>query len=194
MFKVLHNDPFSSHQECMLIGLFDKPEKFTGTLEPLDDYFQGELTELVKLGDVSAKLKSVSVVHSLGRTNMKRLVFVGLGKEKELRFDQLKEAFGIAFKQTKAMKVKSLSVSLDSFCTERLAEVDVAHALSEAYALATYEFAHYKQKSNEPDVEVDTFDVFTHADQSEIKAALFVGDTLGIGTNCARTLVNIPEI
>ncbi|MBS4208544.1 leucyl aminopeptidase [Bacillus sp. FJAT-50079] len=192
MFKVIHNDPFSSHQECMLIGLFDKPEKFTGILEPLDGLFQGELTELVKSGDVSAKLKSVSVVHSLGRANMKRLIFIGLGKEKELTFDQLREAFGIAFKKTKAIKVKSISVAFDSFCSERLVEVDVAHALSEAFALATYEFAIYKQKSNEPDVDVSAFEVFTKADQSEIKAALFVGDALGKGTNFARSLVNTP--
>ena len=82
MFKVINTNPFASNQECMFIGLFDQPEKFSGMLQELDENFGNELTELVKTGDISAKSKEVSVIHGLGRSGIKRLIFIGLGKEK----------------------------------------------------------------------------------------------------------------
>ncbi len=30
MFTVKHEDPFVSQQECLVIGLWDQPEKFAG--------------------------------------------------------------------------------------------------------------------------------------------------------------------
>ncbi|HEY4554308.1 MAG TPA: leucyl aminopeptidase [Bacillaceae bacterium] len=192
MFHVKNNNPFESRGECMLVGLIDQPEKFGGSLNDLDETFGGALTELVKSGDLSAKQKKVSIVHSLGKTGIKRYVFVGLGKEKDVSFDLFKEALGKAFKEVKKMKVDSLSVALDSFMISAISQADAAHAIGEAYTLATYEFPGYKQKSNEPEVEVERIDVFTEADQDEILAAIRVGRALGEGTNSARTLVNTP--
>lgn len=193
MYQVTNKNPFESVQECMLIGLFDKPEKFSGVLQPLDDSFQGGLTELVKSGDISAKLKKVSVVHSLGKTDIKRNLFIGLGKEKNITFDHVREAFGVAFKKAKSLKLHSMSIALDTFVNEKITALDVAHALSEASILATYEFAGYKKKSNEPEVDITQVEVFTNSEQEAIKAALLVGDAHGKGTNLARTLVNTPS-
>ena len=60
--------------------------------------FDGQLTELVKAGDISAKFKNISKVHSFGKIAAKRIWFVGLGKEKDFTFEKLSEAFGKAFK------------------------------------------------------------------------------------------------
>ncbi|MEK3887724.1 leucyl aminopeptidase [Bacillus sp. FSL K6-3431] len=193
MYHVNNKNPFESVQECMLIGLFDKTEKFSGKLETLDESFQKGLTDLVKSGDISAKLKKISIVHSLGKTEIKRIIFIGLGKEKEITFDQAREAFGVAFKKAKSLKIHSISVALDTFVCERIPVEDAAHVLSEAATLATYEFAGYKQKSNEPDVDIETIEVFTDEEVDVIKAALYVGHAHGKGTNAARTLVNTPS-
>ncbi|MDV2888102.1 M17 family peptidase N-terminal domain-containing protein, partial [Alkalihalophilus pseudofirmus] len=84
MFHVKRELDLTAEHEGLVIGLFDKPEKFSGSLAKLDERFEGQLTELVKSGDISAKLKRISKVHSLGKTTAKRIWFVGLGKEKEL--------------------------------------------------------------------------------------------------------------
>lgn len=193
MFHVINDNPFESKQECMLIGLYDKPEKFTGDLEHLDNEFQSGLTELVKSGDISAKLNKVSLVHSLGKSDIKRFIFVGLGKEKEVTFDQVREAFGFACKKAKELRVSSISVALDTIVCDQITPEEAAQAISEAYTLAVYTFDGYKQQSNEPEVVITKFDVLTNADHDEIKAALFVGNALGKGTNTARTLVNTPS-
>ncbi|WHY66189.1 leucyl aminopeptidase [Neobacillus sp. SuZ13] len=193
MFDVKKELELSTEHEGLVIGLFDKPEKFTGILALLDEAFNGQLKELVKSGDISAKLKSINKVHSLGKIGSKRIWFVGLGKEKEFTFDKLKSAFGRLFKEVKANKLEEAAVYLDSFTTEQVDGLDAAHALSEAFVLSTYQFEGYKQKSNEPEKKLDHLTIYCDSlDGEEILASLTVGHAFGKGTNSARTLVNIP--
>jgi leucyl aminopeptidase len=193
MFQVKNELDFSNAHEGLVIGLFDKPEKFAGSLSKLDDFFNGQLTELVKLGDISAKGKSINKVHSFGKIGSKRIWFVGLGREKELTFEKLRDAYGKLFKEVKKAKLEELAIHLDSFITEQMDGLDAAHALSEAFTLSTYRFEGYKQRSNEPDKKLESLTIYSEAfDQKDIHSALTVGNAFGKGTNSARTLVNIP--
>jgi leucyl aminopeptidase len=193
MFDVKKEMDFSAAHEGLIIGVFDKQEKFSGPLEKLDQQFEGQLTELVKSGDISAKFKNSNKVHSFGKIGSKRIWFVGLGKEKEISFEKISEALGKVFKAVKASKLKEIAVFLDSFTSEKVNELEAAHAVSEAFALATYQFNGYKQKSNEPEKKVEKITVYSeNHDLEDIKASLTVGHAFGNGTNSARTLVNIP--
>ena len=106
MFYIEKELELSKEHEGLVIGLFDKPEKFTGILAMLDEKFNGQLSELVKTGDISAKLKITSKIHSLGNIGAKRIWFVGLGKEKEFTFEKLESAFGRLFKDEKPVRSK----------------------------------------------------------------------------------------
>lgn len=193
MFKIEDHFQLSNQHESIIIGLFDKPEKFGRDLAQLDESFSGQLTELVKSGDLSAKYKNINKIHTLGKIGAKRIYFVGLGKEKDLTFEKLRDAFGKLFKQMKAAKIEETAILLGSFLSEKIDSLDAAHALSEAFTLATYQFEGYKQKSNEPEKTVNSFTIYTDStDKDEILAALEVGQVFGNGVNSARTLVNIP--
>lgn len=193
MFQVKNDFDFSNAHEGLVIGLFDKPEKFAGSLTKLDGLFEGQLTELVRLGDISAKGKSINKVHSFGKIGSKRIWFVGLGKERELTFEKLRDTFGMLFKEVKKAKIEELAILLDSFTNEQVAGLDAAHALSEAFTLSTYHFEGYKQKSNEPERKLTDITIYSEiCDEEDIQASLTVGHAFGKGTNSARTLVNIP--
>ena len=176
MFTVINEIDFSTAHEGMIIGLFDKPEKFSGSLAKLDELFDGQLTELVKAGDVSAKYKKISKVHSFGKIAAKRIWFVGLGKEKEFTFERLNEALGKAFKAVKASKLQETAILLDTFITEAVDGLEAAHAAGEAFSLATYQFHGYKQKSNEPEKKIEKITVYSEGvDKEDIQASLTVG-------------------
>lgn len=193
MFHVKSNYDFSNVHENMVIGLFDKPEKFTGPLSKLDDLFEGQLRELVKVGDISGKFKSISKVHSFGKTGARRIWFVGLGKEKELSYHKLSEVLGKLFKNLKESKQEEAAFLLESFSTEQVEGLEVPSALSEAFTLATYHFEGYKQKSNEPEKRLENITVYSeNFEKEDVQASLAVGYAFGKGTNSARTLVNTP--
>jgi leucyl aminopeptidase len=193
MFIVKNKWPLTEDHESLIIGLFDQHVKFDGKLAELDHLFAGELTELVKTGDISAKNKKVSRIHTFGKLASKRIYFVGLGKEKDLSFELLREAYGAVFKSMKDTKLVETAVYLDSFTSDKIDILDAAHALSEAFTLSTYQFDGYKQKSNEPEKNIERITVYSEsADEEDLKASLTVGYVYGKATNSARTLVNTP--
>lgn len=192
MFNVQKKIRLTENADCLLIGVFDHPIKLKGIGELADEKLNGQLTELVKAGEISAKKKSVSTIHTLGILGVKKLIFVGLGKEKELTFELLREAFGKASKVVQASRATSLSLALDTFTTEKVNELDAAHAFAEAFELATYQFTGYKQKSNQVEKKITLFTIFSEGDHEEIVASLHVGRVFGKATNSARTLVNTP--
>ncbi len=193
MFSVKSEWSYETEHECLIIGIFEKPEKFGGPLAELDKQFEGHLSELVKSGDLSAKKNTVSKVHTFGKIAAKRLFVVGLGKEKEYSFEGLREALGKTFKAVDAVKLQEAAIYLDSFINENVDAFDAAHAASEALTLATYRFDGYKQKGNEPEKKIESLVVYCEAvDKVEVQASLTVGYAHGKGTNSARTLVNLP--
>ncbi|MGJ7920096.1 leucyl aminopeptidase [Neobacillus sp. LXY-4] len=193
MFQVKSKWESTNYHEVLFIGVFERTTKFAGLLAELDGFLDGQLTELFKNNDISAKKKTVTVVHTLGKLKTKKLVFVGLGKERELTFELLREVFGRAFKKVQKLKPADVALGLDSFIGGQLDILDVAHAAGEAFCLSTYQFEGYKQKSNEPEKKIKLITIYSDEnDAEEILAALTVGAIYGKGTNSARTLVNIP--
>ncbi|EIJ80701.1 leucyl aminopeptidase [Bacillus methanolicus PB1] len=193
MFQVKKEIDFANEHESLVIGIFDKPTIFDGRLADLDKIFEGQLIGLVKSGDISAKKKVISVIHTFGKSGAKRLIFVGLGNEMKFSFEFLKEALGRTFKKIKEAKLCETAIFLDSFTAGSVDVQDAAHAVSESFALATYQFKGYKQKSNEPAIKLETINVYAGgAVENEIRASLTVGFAYGRGTNSARTLVNMP--
>ena len=192
MFKVYHENPCRIQMPVLVTGAFNHPVTLAEILSDADRIMNGKLQELAKKGDISARKKKVSTLHTLGFIPPERLVFIGLGKQKELTFEELKEAFGKMFQKVEANGWTEIGVDLASFLTDDITVEDAAHALGEAFALSTYQFEGYKQKKNEPDKKIEAIAVYTEADKNLVESSLFVGFTYGKGTNSARTLVNLP--
>ena len=192
MFTVKNTLDFEKNEECLLIGVFDKPVKFSGVGEMADIQLSGHLTELVKSGDISAKRKAVTTIHTLGQIGTKRLILVGLGKDKDLTFETLREALGKARREANRFRIQEVSIALDTFVSDELDVLDAAHAFSESFELAGYRFEGYKQKPNLTEKQIESVTVYTEADTDEVGAALHVGRIFGRATNSARTLVNTP--
>ncbi|MEM5010930.1 leucyl aminopeptidase [Niallia taxi] len=192
MFTLKQEWNFADKLECIVIGLFEKSIKLEGQLAELDEAFDGELTNLLKESDLSAKKKQIHIVHTFGKIGAKRIVFAGLGKQKELSFHDLQEVYGAVFQELSKWKYQQAAVLLNSFSNDALDSLDAAHALAEAFALSTYEYTGYKQKSNEPEKKIEEIILYSETDEEEVRAAANVGYTYGNGTNSARTLVNLP--
>lgn len=81
MFQV--QKELASH-EAVIVALFEG-EKASNFVKELDEAFDGQLQVLLEEKELSAKKKAISKVHSLGKTNVKRYYFVGLGKKKHIQ-------------------------------------------------------------------------------------------------------------
>ncbi|MGM7722549.1 leucyl aminopeptidase [Metabacillus sp. Hm71] len=191
MFKVHNKLELNKMNETFIIGMFQQNRKLSGLAAELDQLLDGQITELMKEGDLSTKQKSITKLHTLGRLEIKRIFFVGLGKE--LTFADGREVFGKLFKTVQQAKLQDVTIALDTFVTEDFDRSEAAYTLAEAFALSTYKIVDYKQKSNEPEKNIETINVVIDGEElDEIKTALEVGYAFGNGTNSARTLTNMP--
>nr|WP_017552792.1 M17 family peptidase N-terminal domain-containing protein [Heyndrickxia coagulans] len=163
MFELGKGDPLECLEDCLVIGLQQVPKKFGGLLGGLDNRFGGALTELVKSGDLSARAGSLSVIHTLGKLPVKRLLFIGLGNPKELRKEHLKRMFGKAVKHIWKMRWPTAAVFLDTFCAGTVSVKEAAQMLGEAVPMATYRFAGYKGQPNIPEVQLEKVAVYIQA-------------------------------
>ncbi|WP_207369078.1 M17 family peptidase N-terminal domain-containing protein [Heyndrickxia coagulans] len=163
MFELGKGDPLECREDCLVIGLQQVPKKFGGLLGGLDNRFGGALTELVKSGDLSARAGSLSVIHTLGKLPVKRLLFIGLGNPKELRKEHLKRMFGKAVKHIRKMRWPTAAVFLDTFCAGAISGEEAAQMLGEAVPMATYRFAGYKGQPNIPEVQLEKVAVYIQA-------------------------------
>lgn len=68
----------------MIVALFEE-EKMSSFVQELDKAFEGQLQVLLEEKELSTKKKAISKVHSLGKTDVKRYYFVGLGKKNLIR-------------------------------------------------------------------------------------------------------------
>lgn len=192
MFTVQNHTDFTERQTAIIVGLSEKNKKVEGLLGELDAQLDGQITDLLKEGDISSKKNKIAKIHTFGKTSFKRIFVVGLGREEKLNFEELRKVFGRVAKTIQESKYMSVAVALDTFLTDKMDALDAAHALGEAIPMATYMYDGYKKKSNEPEVKLADVMVITDVDSGEIQASLKVGYHFGTGTNSARTLVNLP--
>src|SRR5690554_6049918 len=193
MFEIKKGWPLSEAEELVLIGLFDQPEVFEQEGWEKTRNLTDQLKELLHTGDLSKKMGQITTVFTLGLAPAKRILFVGLGKKKELTTETLKETFGKAFQTAQKMRIGSISVVIDSFVSEKHSVSEVGQLLGEAFALSLYQFPGYKKKSNLPEVNIENVRIYTGTEGEELEDSLRYGYIYGKATNSARTLVNTPH-
>lgn len=193
MFEIKKGWPLSEAEELVLIGLFDQPEVFEQEGWEKTRNLTDQLKELLHTGDLSKKMGQITTVFTLGLAPAKRILFVGLGKKKELTTETLKETFGKAFQTAQKMRIGSISVAIDSFVSEKHSVSEVGQLLGEAFALSLYQFPGYKKKSNLPEVNIENVRIYTGTEGEELEDSLRYGYIYGKATNSARTLVNTPH-
>ena len=76
---------------------------------------------------------------------MKRYYFVGLGKKESYTTETLRSALGKTFKTLQAAKVQDAAILLDSFVTEKLDAIDVAHIAAEVQGLVHMSYKRINQ-------------------------------------------------
>ena len=157
--------------------------------------FYGEAIDgWVAAGDVSTGLKKITKLPFIKEHSaLKRVLFVGLGDQKTLSKEQLRQAFGIVGKELKSLKVKNYSIWLESFTTKNINIIDVAFLAGEGIGLGYYTIPHYKTTSNEIDPRLDDVYLVTEAADLEAVVANYeMGIIYADAVNEARSLINLP--
>jgi leucyl aminopeptidase len=193
-FNVKCGDSDKLRSACVVVGV-SAPRRLSAAAERLDKASRGQLTELLKSGDIGTDCGDTTLVHSpRGRIQASRILVVGCGKDQELS----PKAF---IKITRAA-ARALKKSGASDALSYLAELDVedrdlawkAQQIVMASRDAVYRFDELKSANKTPKRQLRRLSVAvsSHEHADAAKVGMENGVAVANGMDLARTLGNRP--
>ena len=192
--NVKHGDSDKLRSSCVVVGI-SAPKRLSAAAERLDKASRGQLTDLLKSGDINTDCGKTTLIHSpQDRIEAKRILVVGCGKEKHLTPK--------AFIQIATAAAQCLQTSSITDALSYLAELDVedrdlawkAQQIAVASRDVVYRFDELKSDAKPPKKPLRRLSVAVssrdHVD--EAKAGVTNGIAIANGMDLARTLGNRP--
>lgn len=177
--------------DVLVVGVPDHPENVEGW-QAFAESFHPQLTDWIKTKDVKQERNQLTKFPAFQKENYARVYFIGVGRQKDLQENDLRELFAVIGKALRKDRMRSVAVWTAPFTNDALTCEDVGFLAAEGIVLGGYQYEGFKTSSNEIDVELESLVILTEADAQEVKAAAEVGLIHAHAVNEARTLVNMP--
>ena len=193
-FSVKTGDADKQRSACLVVGVFS-PRRLSPAAERLDKASRGQLSALLKRGDIDAACGKTTLVHHLkGRVQCERVLVVGCGKARE--FD------GRAYLKAARAAARTLDQSAATEAVSYLPELDVeGHSLAWkcrqavlASHDAAYRFDELKSDAKPPRKPLRklAIGVSDKTDAAEARQGVKEGRAIAAGVERARRLGNLP--
>jgi len=180
--------------DTILLGIFDNVKKTSGDLGGIDKSLKGEITKLIKQGEIKGKLSEITVIHSLGNNPAGRVAIIGLGKSEELTPDKIRIAIADACRALRKKGAKQIDITLMGVGVNEITAQSSAQAIVEGALLGLYTFNQHKtKKSEQGEIERLVIIIPNSKEKSEVQRGVSNGQILAEATNMARDMVNEPS-
>ena len=187
--SVRRTDPTTVECDALVVPLL-KTERVPRSLRTLDAATAGLIGSYLKSGDLTGKEGEVQSLPTEGVAGG-RLIFVGLGSDRELDPEGLRRAGGRALRALGRAKAKRAAVLVPSL--RRMGADAVGQALAEGLILGAYRFDKYKTLDEPPPV-LESCELIP-ADERQsapMRRGARIGEIVATSTNFARELSNEP--
>jgi leucyl aminopeptidase len=192
-FSIKSGSPEKQRSACVVIGVFE-PRKLSLAGDLIDRISNGYLSDIIRRGDMEGKLGSTLLLHNVPNTLCDRVLLVGLGKEREFRDKEYREAFGSAIKTLNDTGSMEASVYLTELPVKKR---DIAWKIEQAVIASTesvYRFDRLKSKHDEVRRPLRRL-VLSVPRRNELaigEEAVQRGIAIAEGMNLAKDLGNLP--
>jgi leucyl aminopeptidase len=192
-FSIKSGSPEKQRSACIVVGVFE-PRKLTDPAEVIDTASKGYLSDIVRRGDMEGKAGRTLLLHNVPGLLGDRVMLVGLGREKDFREREYREAIRAAVKTLDETGAFDGSIYLTEVPVKKR---DVAWRVRQAAIAAqdtVYRFDQMKSKKEEVrrPVRKLTLMVERRNELAPAEKALREGAAIGAGIALAKDLGNLP--
>jgi len=170
--------------DALAIGIWEDAIELTGDLAQLDEKLAGTIEELIEEEEFKGKSGSTAVTRVGGKSSVRKVILVGLGKAEELKLDNWRTAAAAIARLAK--KEKTLGINLPITREEPAA---IAQAITEGILLALHQDNRFKSEPEDKKVKLETVDLLGLGGQD---TGISRGEQIVSGVILARELVNAP--
>ncbi len=185
---------------CLVVGAFEgkKPE---GLAKVIDKRLNGLIAKLFKDKDFEGKPNQIRLIYTQGKLPAERVLLVGLGKEKDLTIEKLRQASGNSSKAVRDLGLKKFSTALAEVKIKKVpdprlkhsgASYEVSKAVTEGAILSLYDFTSYRTEKREEIKKIDEIALLVEKEDKEIKKGLDDGVKISEAVYLARDMINHP--
>lgn len=193
-FSIKSGSPEKQRVACVIVGVFES-RKLSFAADLIDRISNGFLSDVLKRGDMDGKLGTTLVLHAVPHTLCDRVMLVGLGKERDFREKEYREAIKASVRALGA----TAAVEAVSYITEiPVKKHDVTWMVQEAVVATLdvlYKFDRFKTKVEEHPRELRklTLSVSRRSDLAEGETGLARGLAVAGGMKLCRDLGNFTK-
>jgi leucyl aminopeptidase len=192
-FSIKNGNPEKQRNDCVIVGVYEG-RKQSYAAAAIDTASSGYLAGILRRGDMSGKLGSTLLLHSVPGTMTDRVLLVGLGKEREFGEREYRQAVRASLKALSNSGAADVASFLAELPVKKHSiEWRVAH-LAEVASDVFYRFDRMKSKPADTDKGVRRL-VINVPQRNDLKAGesgLKQGLAIGAGVSFTKDLGNLP--
>jgi leucyl aminopeptidase len=192
-FTIKSGSPEKQRSACVVVGVFDN-RKLSLSAELIDRASNGYISEIIRRGDMEGKLGATLLLHNVRGTLADRVLLVGLGKERDFRDKEFRQAIRSAVKLLNETGSYEAVIYLTE---EKVKRREVAWRVEHGVVVAMDAVYRFDQMKSTP-AEVRrplrklTLSVPQRSDLASGEAAAARGLAISHGIELARDLGNLP--
>jgi leucyl aminopeptidase len=192
-FTIKSGSPEKQRSACVVVGVFDN-RKLSLSAELIDRASNGYVSEIIRRGDMEGKLGATLLLHNVRGTLADRVLLVGMGKERDFRDKEFRQAIRSAVKLLNETGSYEAVIYLTE---EKVKRREVAWRVEHAVVVAMDAVYRFDQMKSTP-AEVRrplrklTLSVPQRSDLADGEAAAARGLAISHGIELARDLGNLP--
>ncbi len=192
-FTIKSGSPEKQRSACVVVGVFDN-RKLSLSAELIDRASNGYISEIIRRGDMEGKLGATLLLHNVRGTLADRVLLIGLGKERDFRDKEFRQAIRSAVKLLNETGSYEAVIYLTE---EKVKRREVAWRVEHAVVVAMDSVYRFEQMKSEP-TEVRrplrklTLSVPQRSDLAAGEAAAARGLAIANGMDFAKDLGNLP--
>ena len=184
--KIVVSKELDKKQEVLFLGLFEEDKhNYKSLSSKLAEELHKDKTFKGKFAEMHCSMVEVAP--------FRKVVVMGMGKQKEFDLEKLRKLLGKAVKKTKAKKCTSLTTNIVDLVKNKFDKELLGRSAAEGLLLGNYCFSKYlakeRQEKNKP---LEMAALVYSGNDNTFSKGLKTGRVIAENTNFVRDLVNEP--
>jgi leucyl aminopeptidase len=191
--RVVVGDVAKVRGDALVVNLFEGAKAPGGATGAVDAALGGAIRKLMQAGEATGKWGDQTLIHSLGKLSVERVLVMGLGKPDEFTLDRMRAVSAEAAKFLRKIGARKICSIVHGAGAGGFNPAQATQALVEGALLGLYRFMRYKREA-ENSKEIESLTIIER-DREKLRAmgeAVRRGRIVAEAANAARDLVNEP--
>ncbi|MEC9005669.1 MAG: leucyl aminopeptidase [Nitrospirota bacterium] len=192
--QVKQGNIHKENTEVLILVSYEDDKTLPKDFKELDKALGGQLQELRKNSEFIGKNQQSVLIHTRGTIPAKRILFMGLGKKKEVTLDSIRQAMGSALKKARQTGAQTCSAPIMGTEALNASATEIAQAMIEGAILGSYRFNYYRSDNADSTKNIRSITLLANSanEVNAIKTGVRRGEASAQATSLARDLCNHP--